>query len=279
MTGRIQLLCSTGTFSRFPDLTDYRSILNYAPELEVDGFEVMFYPNWSTEIEQITKELLKTQLRFPAIHAEKGIVPALLSSQTEERKQGWQWMKASCQMGKSLGANLLIFHLWGFPEYDEHIEHNLQCLNDCMKIAEDFELQLAVETIPCKYRDPLSNIYRVVEQKPDVLIALDTEFLAMHNQLEAVSKADWLWEQNRVRHIHIKDYDDNANSTDNVRRYLHPGEGNINFHKFFDTLKLHSFSGYMSLEASVVNHDGVRDIYKLKKSLAMVQDMLNFYNS
>ena len=271
----MQLLCSTGTFSRFPDLTDYRSILTYGTELEVDGFEVMFYPDWSAEIEQISTELLKSQLRFPAIHAEKGIVPALISSRAEERKQGWQWMKASCQMGKSLGARLLIFHLWGFPEYDEHIEHNLQFLNDCMKIAEDFELQLAVETVPCKYNDPLSNIYRAVEQKPDVLIALDTEFLSMHNQLEAVSNADWLWQQNRVRHIHIKDYDDNANSTDPIRRYLHPGEGNINFHKFFDTLKQHSFSGYISLEASVVNHDGERDIHKLKKSLAMLQDMLN----
>ena len=275
MINPIQLLCSTGTFSRFPDLTDYRSILTYGTELEVDGFEVMFYPDWSAEIEQIATELLKSQLRFPAIHAEKGIVPALLSSQSEERKQGWQWMKASCQMGKSLGANLLIFHLWGFPEYDEHIEHNLQFLNDCMNIAEDFELQLAVETVPCKYNDPLSNIYRAIEHQPDVLIALDTEFLAMHNQLEAVSKADWLWQQHRVRHIHIKDYDGHAYSTDNVRRYLHPGEGNINFHKFFDTFKLHSFSGYISLEASVVNHDGVRDIDKLKKSLAMLHGMLN----
>jgi sugar phosphate isomerase/epimerase len=279
MISPIQLLCSTGTFCRFPDLTDYRSILTYGPDLEVDGFEVMFYPDWSTELEQIATELLKSQLRFPAIHAEKGIIPALISSRSEERKQGWQWMKASCQMGKSLGANLLIFHLWGFPEYDEHIEHNIQFLNDCMKIAEDFELQLAIETVPCKYHDPLSNIRRAVEQVPDVLIALDTEFLAMHNQLEAVSKADWLWQQNRVRHIHIKDYDGNAYTTDNVRHYLHPGEGNINFHKFFDTLKLHRFSGYISLETSVVNHAGVRDIYKLKESLAMLQDRLNTYNS
>jgi sugar phosphate isomerase/epimerase len=274
MNNSIKLLCSTGTFSKFPDLTDYRSILTYGPDLEVEGFEVMFYPDWSTELEHIATELLRSQLRFPVIHAEKGIVPSLISSKSDERKQGWQWMKASCQMGKSLGANLLIFHLWGFPEYDKKIEHNLQFLNECMKIAEDFELQLAVETVPCKYHDPLSNIFRALEQEPDILIALDTEFLAMHNQLEEVSKADWLWLQNRVCHIHIKDYDGNANSTDPIRRYLHPGEGNINFHTFFDILKLHSFRGYISLEASVVNHNGVRDIPKLKKSLAMLQDML-----
>jgi sugar phosphate isomerase/epimerase len=275
MNGSMQLLCSTGTFSRYPDLTDYRSILTYGPELEVDGFELMFYPDWSTEIEQIAPELLKSQLRFPAIHAEKGIISALASSQPGEREQGWQWMQASCQVGKSLGANLLIFHLWDLLDSDEKIEQNFQFLNDCEKIAEDYGLKLSVETIACRQNDPLSVIYRVVDQEPDVFVALDTEFLAMHNQLEAVFAADWLWKYNHVRHIHIKDFDGNLYSTDNVRRYLHPGEGNINFLKFFDALKLHSFSGYISLETSVINQYGIRDIHKLKKSLSMLQEMLN----
>lgn len=277
MNRSVQLLCSTGTFSRFPDLTDYRSILTFGTELEVDGFELMFYPAWTPEIEQIATELLKSQLRFPAIHAEKGIIPALVSSQPEEHEQGWQWMYASCQLGKSLGANLLIFHLWGLPDSDEKIEQNLQFLNDCLKITEDFGLTLVVETIPCKYNDPLSNIYQAVNQESDVFVALDTEFLAMHNQLEAALEADWLWQHNRVRHIHIKDYDGNLFSSDNFRRYLHPGEGNINFPKFFEALKLHHFSGYISLETSVVNHDGFRDMHKLKKSLSILHEML--YNS
>jgi sugar phosphate isomerase/epimerase len=275
MNNPMQLLCSTGTFSRFPDLTDYRSILTYGLELEVDGFELMFYPEWSTEIEQIATALLKTQLRFPAIHAEKGIAPALVSSRSREREQGWQWMQSSCQLGKYLGANLLIFHLWGLPDSDEKIEQNLHLLYDCMKIAGDCGLKLLVETIPCKYNDPLSNIYLAIEQEPSVLVALDTEFLAMHNQLEASLEADWLWQHNRVLHIHIKDYDGKMYSADNVRRYLHPGEGDINFPKFFDALKLHHFSGYISLETSVVNQDGIRDIHKLKKSLSKLQEMLN----
>jgi sugar phosphate isomerase/epimerase len=275
MNGPVQLLCSTGTFSRFPDLTDYRSILTFGPELEVDGFELMFYPGWTTEIEQIASALLKSKLKFPAIHAEKGIVPALVSSRPNERERGWQWMQASCQLGKSLGANLLIFHLWGLPSSDEKIEQNLQFLNDCLKTSEDCGLKLVIETLPCKYHDPLSNIYRAVNQESGVFVALDTEFLAMHNQLEAALEADWLWQHNRVSHIHIKDYDGNLYSTDKFRRYLHPGEGNINFSKFFDALRIHNFSGYISLETSIVNQDGIRDMHKLKKSLSMLREMLN----
>jgi sugar phosphate isomerase/epimerase len=275
MSNLIQLLCSTGVFSRFPDLTDYRSILTFGPNLEVDGFELMFYPDWTAEIEHIASELLKSGLKFPAIHAEKGIAPALVSSQLEEREKGWQWMQASCQLGNLLGANLLIFHLWGLPDSDEKIEQNLQHLEDCMKIAEEFELKVAVETIPCKRDDPLSNVRRAIEQEPRVLLALDTEFLAMHNQLNSALTADWLWQENRVRHIHVKDYDGGLYSTDNFRRYLHPGEGRINFPKFFDTLKLRNFSGYISLETSVVNRDGTRDIQQLTKSLAMLREMIH----
>ena len=275
MIESIQLLCSTGTFSRYPDLTDYRSILTYGPELEVDGFEVMFYPDWTPGIERIAAELRKSGFCFPAIHAEKGVGPALVSSKPEEREQGWQWMLASCRLGNLLGANLLVFHLWGLPASDENIEQNLQNLEDCITLTEKFGMQLAVETIPCRKADPLSNIRQAIEQDPRCLVALDTEFLALHNQLEAALNANWLWEHNRVRHVHIKDYDQGMYSTDNYRRYLHPGEGRINFQQFFQTLWQRNFSGYISLEASVVNQNGTRDLNRLKKSLSILRQFLN----
>jgi sugar phosphate isomerase/epimerase len=275
----LQLLCSTGTFSRFPDLTDYRSIFTFGSELEVDGFELMFYPDWSANLDHISKALLASELKFPVIHAEKGIIPALLSSKTDEVEQGWQWMHKNCVLGELLGCSLLIFHLWGFPTYDVELERNLFYLKDCIKIAEDYRLKLAIETVPCKYNDPLGNIHRVLDQEPDMLIALDTEFLAMHNQLEAAYQADWLWQRNRVRHIHIKDYDGSGYTSDTARRYLHPGEGSINFLEMFDILKLRQFSGNISLESSIVDQDGSRDISKLKQSLAWLRQLQLHYNT
>lgn len=271
MRSTMQLLCSTGTFSRYPDLTDYRSISLYAPGLEVDGFELMFYPDWAPQIEQIAAELRQSGLHFPTIHAEKGIGPALVSSQPQEREQGWKWLVASCGLGSLLGARLLVYHLWGLPDSDEQIEQNLQTLGTCLSLTEEFGLELAIETIPCRRADPLSNVRLAIEQDARCLVALDTEFLALHNQLEAALNADWLWQNNRVRHIHIKDYDGNTYSTDNYRRYLHPGEGRIDFAQFFAILQQRDFSGYISLEASVVNRDGTRDIPRLKQSLAVLR--------
>src|SRR5260370_21570249 len=99
-------------------------------------------------------------------------------------------MVASCRLGISLGDNLLVFHLSGLPPSGENIEQNLQNLEDCITLTEKFGMELAVETIPCRKADPLSNIRRVIEQDPRCLVALDTEFLALHNQLEAALNQD-----------------------------------------------------------------------------------------
>ncbi|HVB72139.1 MAG TPA: sugar phosphate isomerase/epimerase family protein [Ktedonobacteraceae bacterium] len=268
---RIQLLCSTGAFSRFPDITDHQSIIEYGPLLAVDGLEVMFFPGWTDNIEQIAGELRASGLRFPAIHAEKGSVPALISTQPAEREQGWRWLQASCRLGQQLQADVLVFHLWGLPDSDDRFADNLAILPDCFTMAEQHGLTLAIETIPCKSGDPLGNVRRAVEKDYRCHVALDTEFLALHQQLAAALDADWLWQDQRVRHIHIKDYDGAMYSTDNYRRYLHPGEGSIDFPHFFSALKARHYHGNISLEASVVNRDGTRDIEKLRQSLAQLK--------
>lgn len=266
----MQLLCSTGTFSRFPDITDYQSILRYGPELAaggVDGFEVMYFPGWTADIEHIAAQLRGSGLHFPVVHAEKGIGPALISAQAEERAQGWQWLEAGCRLGQGLGSRILVFHLWGYPDFDEKLERNLALLAECVSMATQYGLELSLETVPCTRADPLSNIRRAVEQDQRCLVTLDTEFLALHAQVEAALHTDWLWEANRVLHIHIKDYDGAMYAADNSRRYLHPGEGIIDFTHFFSELKARGFDGYISLESSVVNADGTTDIDKLQRSL------------
>ena len=268
---RMQLLCSSGAFSRFPDLTDYRSILEYGPLLDVDGLEVMFFPGWTDDIEHIAADLCASGLCIPAIHAEKGIGPALISLQRAEREQGWQWLQASCLLGQTVGARTLIVHLWGLPDSDDRFTDNLAVLPDCISMAEQYRLTLTVETVPSRSGDTLGNARRAVEHDNRCHVALDTEFLALHGQLEAALDANWLWQDRRVDHIHIKDYDGALYSTDNYRRYLHPGEGTIDFPHFFAALKTHHYDGSISLEASIVNRDGTRDIEKLRRSLALLK--------
>ena len=275
---RMQLLCSTGAFSRFPELTDYQSILEYGPLLDVDGLEVMFFPAWTDDIESIATILRDSGLRIPAIHAEKGIGPALISSLSEEREQGWRWLQAGCRLGQIVGAKTLIVHLWGLPDSDDRLEDNLAVLPDCIAMAEQYGLTLAVETVPARSGDTLGSTRRAIEQDRRCRVALDTEFLALHGQLEVALEADWLWRDRRVPHIHIKDYDGALYSTDNYRRYLHPGEGTIDFPHFFAALKARHYDGNISLEASIVHRDGTRDIPRLKRSLALLRHYIDLVN-
>src|SRR5258707_13647646 len=270
----MQLLCSSGAFGRYPVLIDHLDISRYAPPLPIDGVEIMYYPEWTPRVEEIAADLLATGLRFPALHVEKNAAPALLSADAEERANGRAWLAGSCRLGQLVGARVAVFHLWGTPGSDEHIERNLAILGECIDIAEEHAMELAVETIPCVKSTPLEVIQRVIERDSRSKVALDTEFLAIHGQIEQALDTPWLWSDSLVRHIHLKDYDGQQYSADGYRRYLHPGEGKLDFVSLFACLKQHQFTGNLSLEASVVSPDYIRDSAKLQSSLAHQRSML-----
>jgi sugar phosphate isomerase/epimerase len=269
------LLCSTGAFSRYPDYTDYRAVLTYGPQLDVDGLELMFYPQWAGQLDEIAAALRQSGLRFPALHVEKSVGTALGSLQEEEREQGLRMLEANCRLGHALGSRLLVFHLWGWPELDDRLEINLSYLRHCLDLAQRYGLVLAVETIPARHADPLSNVLRAVEQDTRTKVALDTEFLARYGQVEEALKAEWLWQEPIVRHVHIKDFEEALFSRENSRRYLHPGEGEIDFTSVFAALKAHNFHGNISLEASAINAEGVVNVEQLQKSLALLRRLID----
>ncbi len=270
MNETMPLLCSTGAFSRYPDYTSYHATLTYGPQLDADGFELMFFPEWASNLDEIAAQLKGSGLRFPALHAEKSVGTALGSLQEEERAQVLRMLEANARLGRALGAHLLVLHLWAWPELDDRLDINLQCLGRCLDLAEAYGLELAVETIPARQADPLSNVRRAIEQDARAKVALDTEFLARYGQLDEALAAEWLWREPLVRHIHIKDFDSALFSRENNRRYLHPGEGEIDFVRVFAALKARNFHGNISLEASAINADGIVDIPRIQQSLSLL---------
>lgn len=271
----MQLLCSTGAISRNPDYNSHRQVLEYAPHVHIDGFELMFYRPWYTQLAQTAAELQRSGLRFPAIHAEKDIGVALSSAQPAVRAQGVDWLTANCWLARELGSHVLVLHLWGWPELDDNLEHNLEPLSVCLDQAAAHGVQLAIETIPARHADPLTNVHRAVERDARCVVALDTEFLALNKQFEDVFTTSWLWQETRVRHVHIKDFDGQTHAASGRRRYLHPGEGNLDFAAFFTGLKHHGFNGNISLEASVIDDTGQVDVHKLNRSLDFLRHLMS----
>lgn len=271
----MQLLCSTGAFSRYPDYVDYHAILRYGPQLDIDGLELMFYASWYDQIEAIARDLQRSGLRFPVMHTEKNIGVALGKPDAAECERAVQWLSENCRLARLLDTKVLVLHLWGWPELDDHLENNLALLSRCLDVAEQYNLMLAIETIPCRHANPLSNVQRAVGRDERCYVALDTEFLAQSNQLDEAFTSTWLWSPYRIQHIHIKDFNGHAFTPDGRRRYLHPGEGNIDFTHFFDKLKQHSYDGYVSLESPAIDMNGLVDIARLQKSLRFVKKMID----
>ena len=268
-----QVLCSTGTFVRWDTPQPaYRAILDYGPSLNIDGLEIMFYRSWYGHMDRIVAELAASGLEFPVVHAEKRISSTFASGDADGQAQALQRLAKNCQFAHVLGASLVVLHLWGLPESRLAIAHALDTLPHSLDVATAHGVHLAVETIPSSVADPLTIIRQAVECDSRCLVALDTEFLAFHNQWEEALTATWLWQEDRVRHVHIKDYDGQLVGSDNVRRYLHPGEGKIDFASVFTTLHEQRFAGGISLEAPVIGPDGVVDVDRLQQSVALLQE-------
>ncbi|GCE17506.1 sugar phosphate isomerase/epimerase family protein [Dictyobacter kobayashii] len=273
MSQSVQLLCSTGVFSRYPDLTGYQAIVKYGPLLEADGFEVMFYPAWYSRVEEIAGELQRTGLRFPAMHTEKNIGTALGQPDPVERERGVRLLAENCHLASLLGCQILVLHLWNWPELDDNLDHNLALLGECYDVALSYGIELALESIPGRHFDPLTNLHRALERDTRCHFGLDTEFLANYNLLDRVFETPWLWQDDRTHHVHIKDSNGQP-FVDGKRRYLHPGEGDIDFTSFFSQLKGRGFSGNLSLESPAITIDGEVHLDQLHASLNFIRRFL-----
>lgn len=269
----MQVLCSTGAFTRSSDPYSHEVILKYGQEFVADGLELIFYPRWYQDPKPIVHALRSCKLSFPVLHIEKGIGDAFGSSHADEREQGVLRFEQNCSFAQQLEAQTVVLHLWGLPSSHFQLEHNLQPLARCLDLAEQYGLTLAIETIPCTYADPLSNVKRAIEHDPRACVALDTQFLVWHDQLEAVFTAPWLWQIGKMCHVHLKDHEGPFGSQEG-RHYLHPGEGQINFRRFAQQLRVRGFTGALSLEARALDSANQVEVEHIQTSLQFMRHLI-----
>lgn len=189
------------------------------------------------------------------------------------RDEGAARLVENVRLAETLGAELVVLHLWDSPESDANLERNLETLARCHEAASRAGVAFAVETLPSDHRTPLGNIREVIDIDERLVVALDTEFLALHGELTILLDADWLWERRVIRHVHIKDFDGSLRDANGRRRYLHPGEGDIDFDAVARTLKRRTFTGTVSLESSAVGPNGEIDVPRIERSLSLLTSL------
>jgi sugar phosphate isomerase/epimerase len=242
-------LASTGLVTRSPEYADHRRILEQDWDV---GLELVIYRDWD---ERVVDDL--AGLPVVTAHADKSIGATLSGGEP-----AFDRFERSCRIAGALGARVLVLHLWELPDGDRFLERNLERLPALLDTADEHGLTLAVETLPCSAGTPLDNVRRACERDDRCRVTIDSEFLALHGQLDRAHEV-----AGRIAHVHAKDFDPEvwAAKRKPWNRYLLPGEGTIDVDGFLASLP---FDGTVTLEASAVREDGTIDARRLEKALA-----------
>lgn len=267
------ILCSTGIVTRAPDATDHKAILDHAPKLGAEALELAVYEEWYGHLDEVVEDLRSSGLKFPVVHADNSIGGGLGSHADDEVDEALRLLELNCRAAVALGADTLVLHLWERPGGDGAIERNLDRLPACLDMAEAYELALAVETIPGSVGTTLANVRLAVERDQRCRVTLDTEFLGFHGELAESIAADWLWADNRVQHVHLKDFDGRMRDASGRRYYLFPGEGKLDLQTFLAGLVDRGYEGPIAVEGSARLSSGDLDPARLQQAAAIVRQL------
>ena len=268
--GACMILCSSGVFFVrgadghwvVPDGPDVGAILDLGPQLGVDGIEILVTRGMLGHLDAVADLLSEMTLPVPAVHAPKRVGAALPDDGAVAA------LDETARFASRIGADVAVLHLWDLPDGDRNFDARLDAVVLAADVFAPHGVTLAIETIPCLEGTPLRNIERVLEREPRAGVALDTEFLAMHDEIDDALAADWLWPH--VKHVHVKDYAGALVDADGNRRYVLPGDGSIDFPQVFGTLDARGYRGAVSLEANAVRPEGGVDVDALRRCFARI---------
>lgn len=269
-----RMLCSTGVFSRDPDLSSIEVVTRGMRQLPDTGFEVMFYPGWYEAPADVSRQVAAVGAETPVLHTEKSIGPGAAASSVDERERAMARFAVNCRVAAANGATRLVLHLWGLPDSDTRFESNLAALPRLLDVAAQHDLSLSVESLLCRLRTPVDAVAACIDADSRAGITLDTAFLAMQDQLDRSVTDDRLWQRTgAVDHVHLKDCADVSVGWGQVG-YVHPGEGSLDLRGFLEGLQARGYTGRITLEAPALTADAEPDLERIARSLEWIRGSL-----
>lgn len=275
MDKKNKVLCSTGAFIGRVNNRDHKLIVENASKINCDGFELMMYSTgWIERIDEIVSDLCESKINFVSMHMNKNIGELISRNENGDIDEAIRIFEANCKVASELNIKLLVLHLWGGHPSDKHIDVNLKIYENLLDISNKYGLLLTVENIVCNTYNALIHMKKLHEMYlGNIKFTIDTRQAEFHKLLDETCNSNFLWDNNLVSHIHISDYKGGYMEWEKLNPVLAPGQGNIDFDKFFEFLKSVNYSKTLTLESPVMSENGI-DIEKLNKSLAFIYDRI-----
>ena len=294
MSEKSRVLCSTGAFIGRPNGRDYRLIKEFVPRLECDGIEFMMYSTWYPIVDTLIADLKSYGLTIPVVHCQKSIGEKLAGMETISEGQvdtdrifskeedeavfaeGIRQFADNVKIASKLGASKMVIHLWNGIVSDKNIEKNIERFEVLWKMADSEGIDLLVENVLCNQQNPMAHWKALHEAYPQVHFIFDTKMAAFHNQTEDIFLPEWNWlfEENRIRHMHINDYGGGYMDWSNLK-VLPIGAGHIDFDSFMGKFLKTGYEGDYTMEATALGRDGVVDFEMLNRNFASLRELLN----
>lgn len=260
---------STGAFTGRANGRNFRLIPGLAKNLSCDGFELMFDENWYGEERELIGLLQGSGLTFPTLHCDKKIGEYLAEERFDE---AFRRFDINCNTAKTLGAGLLVLHLWNGMISDSNIGANFSAYPRLCEIAQEYGVILTVENVLAHGGSPLGLWHKLRETSPDALFTYDTKMAEFdgENALAFVGKNLELWKN--VRHLHINDRTGGYRDWTSIRS-LNIGAGTVDFEHVFRGLKEVGYAGDFTVEANAFRSDGSLDFEGLQGSVESVRGL------
>lgn len=278
--GKPKVGCLSWCFHTFAPGADPEEAVALIGEMGFDGVELILLARqdiqgfWTdARIARIQKQLDRGKLQVAQFVIFQPVVEGLSSTRADVRAQNLDYFEAGCRIGKKFGAPLVnIVAPWArelkgpgsyLPRYYElnrpkpgekfHIDMAadfdwdrvwdgyVQATKGCLERAKAHGLKLTIEHhTHCLVPDAVSFL-RLWEAVRDPALGynLDTGWTLLQREYPPVAMHKV---KRHLMNIHVRDIDGG------MRRFVHVGQGVMDFKAVVDTAKAIGYNGYLSLE-------------------------------
>lgn len=266
----IRILCSTGALLKYGG--DYKILEPLSRQFECDGYEFMMDSPYYEEVEELKRYFQEMRLYIPVVHCEKSIGENISKGGQPEWSDAFEKFEINCDIAQSIGAEKMVIHLWDGKTSDSHFQNNLTGYAPLNEIAQRYGLDLLVENVVCNVENPMKHFCELRDSYPDIHFVFDTKMAAFHDQLDLLydTEYSWLWQEGHICHYHVNDYSGGYMDWENLRS-LPIGKGKIDFTRFFEFLIQVRFDGFLTVEATAHNDEGVVDVELLNEQFRCIR--------
>jgi len=278
--GTVKVGCLSWCFHDLGPGVDPEPAIEIIGDLGFDGIELIVTARkdlkdfWTDErVDRYRKKLEQKKLQVSQFVMFQPVVEALSSIKPDERRQGLDYFEAGCRIGQKLGAPMVnIVAPWArelkgptgyLPRYYEvekpkpgekfHIEiaegfdwdrvwaEYVETTKACLARAKDHGMRFSIEQHTHCLVPDASSFLRLWDaiRDPDLGYNMDVGWTLLQREYPplAIHKV-----RKQMMNLHMRDIDGQ------MRRFVHIGEGVMDFKAILETLKQTGFSGYVSIE-------------------------------